>query len=67
MHKVINNPDINEFDLSEALYVFFNRKLLETLSLWECRDDKWMIEKSKTFDTVNLVCLIKPLKKEYAI
>ena len=47
MHKVINNPDINEFDLNEALGVFFNRTLLETFSIWECRDDKWMREKSK--------------------
>lgn len=28
-------------DLNEALDVSFNRKLLETLSIWEYRDDKW--------------------------
>lgn len=31
MYKVVNNPDINEFDLHEALGVFFNRKILEHL------------------------------------
>lgn len=47
MHKVKNNPNINEFDLSEALGVIFNRNLLETFSIWECRVDKWMREKCK--------------------
>lgn len=46
MHKVKNNPNINEFDLSEALGNIFNRNLLESFSIWECRVDKWMREKS---------------------
>lgn len=43
---MVNNPDIDEFDLNETLDVFFNIKLLETLSIKECRDDKWMRGKS---------------------
>lgn len=57
MHKVINNPDINEFDLNEALGVFFNRNLLETFSIWECRNDKWMREKSKNVRYCREFCL----------
>lgn len=37
---MVNNPDIDEFDLNETLDVFFNIKLLQTLSIKECRDDK---------------------------
>lgn len=44
---MVNNPDIDEFDLNETLDVFFfNIKLSETLSIKECRDDKWMRGKS---------------------
>lgn len=45
MHIIINNPDVIEFDLNEALDVFIIRKFILETCIWENGDDNWMKKK----------------------
>lgn len=62
MHIIINNPDVIEFDLNEALDVFISRKFILETCIWENGDDNWMKKKKKTrtiLKIVNVSCLFK--------
>lgn len=61
MHIIINNPDVIEFDLNEALDVFIIRKFILETCIWENGDDNWM-KKKKTrtiLKIMNASCLFK--------